>query len=347
MVTASHNPPAYNGIKMWNRDGSAFDQGQMDSMERLIQQDVRSLCGWDHVGKYSLHQGAVEEHITQILDSVGETDLKVVVDCGCGATCGITPLLMRKMGSDVITLNAQPDGHFPGRPSEPTEDHLMELMTVVRESGADLGIAHDGDGDRMVAVDDRGRFVGGDALLALFASKVKGGMAAPINASMVLDEMTDEGVTRTRVGDVHVSAALKEGGLSFGGEPSGTYIFPDQTYCPDGVYAAALLATMVKESKLSELVDQIPSYPIARSSFSFEGSPRERIETNLKDRMGDIECNRLLTMDGYRAEFDDGWFLVRLSGTEPKIRITSEARDVDSLKRLDSVANDIVRRCLA
>ena len=244
-------------------------------------------------------------------------------------------------------MNSQPDGHFPGRSPEPTEDQLGDLKAIVRERGADIGIAHDGDGDRMVAVDEKGRFVDGDSLLALFASRSKGGIAAPINASMVLDEMVEGEVIRTRVGDVYVSDALKREGLQFGGEPSGTYIFSDQTYCPDGVYAAALLASMTEDSSLSEMVDELPSYPVARSSFSFEASRRREIESRLREEIEGTECDRLLTLDGYRAEFDDGWFLIRLSGTEPKIRITSEARERDSLENLEAIARRIVERCVS
>jgi len=347
MLTASHNPSEYNGVKMWNPDGSAFDSDQMEKVEELILEDQRSGCTWDAVGSCQRYHGAVEDHISRILDSLGKVSLKVVVDCGCGATCNITPRLMREMGCQVVTLNAQEDGYFPGRLPEPTEEQLGDLMRLVRETGADLGIAQDGDGDRMVAVDEKGRFVNGDALLALFASRTSGGMAAPINASMVLDDMVEGEVVRTRVGDVYVSDALKREGLSFGGEPSGTYIFSEQTYCPDGVYAAALLTSMVDGSRLSDMVDNLPSYPVSRNSFGFEPSRREEVGSRLGNEMGQIECDRLLTLDGFRAEFEDGWFLIRLSGTEPKIRITSEARDMETVRRLDSMASDIVGRCLA
>jgi len=347
MITASHNPPEYNGVKMWNPDGSAFAGDQMDEVEWLIEQGVGSSGRWDVMGRCMPHTGAVETHISDIMESVGTVDLSVVVDCGCGATCNITPRLMRELGCRVRTLNSQPDGHFPGRSPEPTEDQLGDLKAIVSERGADIGIAHDGDGDRMVAVDEKGRFVDGDSLLALFASRSKGGIATPINASMVLDEIVEGEVIRTRVGDVYVSDALKREGLQFGGEPSGTYIFSDQTYCPDGVYAAALLTSMVENSSLSEMVDELPSYPVARSSFSFEASRRREIESRLREEIKGTECDRLLTLDGYRAEFDDGWFLIRLSGTEPKIRITSEARERDSLENLDTRARRIVERCIS
>lgn len=346
MITASHNPPEYNGVKMWNPDGSAFDDQQMRSVESRIESGKNHSVSWDRVGKCRNHVGAVDEHINSIMESINDVELKIVLDCGCGAACNITPILLRGLGCHLVTINCQPDGYFPGRLPEPTEEHLTDLLSMVRVKGADLGIAHDGDGDRMVAVDEKGRFVDGDRLLALFASRFKGGIAAPINASMILDEIVGDNVVRTRVGDVFVSQALKQGGLGFGGEPSGTYIFSDQTYCPDGIYAAALLASMVVERPLSEMVDELPSYPVLRRSFKFQRDAREKVAENLTSVMQAIECDRLLTLDGFRADFEEGWFLIRLSGTEPKIRVTAEARDHETLDRLMEKATHIVRRCL-
>lgn len=345
MITASHNPPDYNGVKMWNSDGSAFDCQQTELIEARIERGVADKPNWQGVGNCYHYENAVEKHIKAIKDSIGPIEVDVIVDCGCGATYNITPRLLRELGCRVTTLNSQPDGHFPGRLPEPNAEHLGDLLELIGTRGADLGIAHDGDGDRMVAVDETGRFVGGDDLLALFASNFEGSIAAPINASMVLDELVSGKVIRTMVGDVHVSQALKREGLRFGGEPSGTYIFSDQTYCPDGVYAAALLASMVSERPLSEMVDELPSYPVSRGSVEYEDGRKEEVADRLAEEMVGVECDRILTLDGYRAEFEEGWFLIRLSGTEPKIRITVEARNGDYLEKLMEKAMDIAGRC--
>jgi phosphoglucosamine mutase len=282
-----------------------------------------------------------------VIRSVGSSDVSVVVDCACGATFNITPLLLREMGCSVFSLNAQPDGYFPGRMPEPTEDQLGDLMRNVVGRGANLGIAHDGDGDRMVAVDENGRFVDGDKLLALFASVLGAtGLVAPIDASMVLDDMVKGNVVRTKVGDVYVAEALRKTGFPFGGEPSGTFIFPEETFCPDGVYAAALLAKYAQEQRLSEMIDSLPSYPRARESFVFPAANRGAINEKMAQEMAGVSCNRLITVDGFRAEFNDGWYLMRLSGTEPKLRISVEARSKDELDRLMGQARIIVKRCL-
>src|SRR5207245_3991550 len=214
---------------------------------------------------------------------VCRVELRVGVYCGCGATATITPFLLREMGCEVIAINAQADGHFPGRNAEPEEENLAALMSTVRAVEADLGIAHDGDGDRMVAVDHEGRFVGGDALLALFAKReVRQGLVVPVDASMVLEDLLPKAkVWRTRVGDVYVAAELKRRGAEFGGEPSGTWIFPKATYCPDGVYAAARLVAMVALRPLDVMVAEVPRYPVIRGSIPFDPSRRAALEPRL------------------------------------------------------------------
>ncbi len=347
MVTASHNPPEYNGVKMWNPDGSSFGSEQMQEMESLIRREGYDTPDWRGVGKVYVHEGAIENHIDSILRDIGQCQSRVVVDCGCGAASVVTPLLLRRMGCTVVSLNSHPDGFFPGRSPEPTEDQLGVLKETVVRSGADIGLAHDGDGDRVVAVDDRGRFVSGDRLLALFASTAgKRGMVAPIDASMMLDDLVRGPVVRTRVGDVYVSEALKESGLEFGGEPSGTFVFARRSYCPDGIYAAALLTRIASGNRLSSLIDSLPSYPSVRESFSFDGTKRGEVEGRIETEFKRMECSRVLTMDGYRAEFPDGWFLVRLSGTEPKMRMTVEARSREALEKLSDMSRSIVMRCL-
>ena len=346
MVTASHNPPEYNGVKMWNPDGSAFDSAQMRQVEALIEKRSYRSVDWDRVGKAHLHQGAVEDHIEAVLGSVKGSEAKVVLDCACGATTVISPILLRKMGCSVLGLNCQPDGFFPGRLPEPTEEHLSDLRELLTKRKADLGLAHDGDGDRVVAFDERGRFVDGDRLLALFA--VHSGardIVAPVDASMVLDDLVKGKVIRTKVGDVFVAEALKISGAGFGGEPSGTYIFPEETYCPDGVYAAALLVSMLEGRKLSEMVDALPKYPVARRSLPFKGEAKD-VSLKLEKVMRALPCDELITVDGYRAQYEDGWFLIRLSGTEPKIRITVESRTEVRVKALTEKAEEIVKRCI-
>lgn len=256
--------------------------------------------------------------------------LKVVVDAGGGAASLATSQLLERMGCQVMALNCQPTGLFP-RPSEPTPESLGELMAAVRETGADLGLAHDGDGDRLVAVDGRGLFIPGDKLLVLLARHlgVKR-LVTTVDASMALEEQ-GFGVVRTRVGDAFVSEELRRGG-DFGGEPCGAWIFPRVSFCPDGVYAAAVLAHVASLQPLAEMVDSLPAYPILRGSLPWANQTVD----GLQDKLMGLKPHSISTVDGVRLDWEDGWLLVRASGTEPRIRLTAEAR---SQKRAQELYN--------
>jgi len=335
MITASHNPGEYNGIKLWNPDGMAFDEDQQKEIEDSLAARDWTPAGWQDTGRSSERSDLVERHREAILRAVGSAKLKVVVDCACGATANVTPYVLREMGCKVIALNAQMDGHFPGRPPEPTEENLTALTKAVQALEADLGIAHDGDGDRMVAVDAMGGFVGGDRLLAVFAKeRARKGLVVPVDASAAFEDMLPGvPVHRTRVGDVYVAQELKRRGADFGGEPSGTFIFPEQTMCPDGPFAAAYLVTLVAARPLKELVAAAPMYPVVRGSLPFEASRKETLWKAVGAAVSAMGKD-VMTLDGWRVRFDDGWALVRFSGTEPKIRVTAEARHVARAKEI-------------
>lgn len=326
MVTASHNPPEHNGVKMWNPDGMAFDTVQMNQVEERLVNRGLSLASWDRVGRVHEYPDALKEHMETIVRSIKSLKLKVVVDCGNGSACLISPQVFRELGCDVISLNAQPDGHFPGRMPEPTEENLSLLKKTVKDTGADLGIAHDGDGDRMVAVDENGNYVGGDKLLALFAIReTKRKIVVPIDTSMIIDHFLEGKVVRTKVGDVFISEKVKEHGADFGGEPSGTWIFPKETLCPDGIYAAARLAKIVEdEGKLSQQLASIPEFPIIRGSLQIDKQEMCKVMDKLKEKLGNLDYIEMSSIDGVRLQFKDSWFLVRPSGTEAKLRITVE-----------------------
>lgn len=347
MLTASHNPPEYAGIKLWNPDGTGFGVSQSERVEALVSSREFDLKAWDKVGQRHVLTDMPEMHAQRILRGVGRAELKVVVDCANGPAYNVTPIVLQRMGCRVVTINSNPDGHFPGRMPEPTEENLGDLKSAVVSMKADLGIAHDGDADRMVAIDDKGQFLGGDQLLALFAKRfAKRKAVITVDASMAVDDFIDAEVVRTRVGDVFVSEEVKRAGADFGGEPSGTWIFPDQTYCPDGVLAAARLAEIASGGKLSELRKGIPVYPTLRQALSFRADEKARVLARLKEEMESVESLELLTMDGFRHRFEDGWALVRASGTEPKIRLLAEARDGARADEIMRLMTDAVRRCI-
>jgi len=328
VVTASHNPPEYNGIKLWNPSGIAFDEQQQMEIEEALERRTFEICRWDKVSTTTIRSDLAMRHAESVIKAIGPVHLKVVVDCACGSTSEITPHVLRRLGCNVIALNSHPDGHFPGRPPEPSEDNLGLLRRIVPETGADLGLAHDGDGDRVVAVDEKGGYVGGEKLLPLFVSHLAGKSAVvPVDASMAIDDLLKDGkVWRTRVGDVYVAQEVMRRKAEFGGEPSGTFIFPAWGLFPDGIYAGAYLASLVQKRRLSVMTAGLPSYPSLRGAFTFEAVKRLDVEKALEGEMSAVQDAQIERTDGWRLQFDDGWGLIRISGTEPKVRVLAEAR---------------------
>jgi len=244
------------------------------------------------------------------------------------------------LGAAVETLNATPDGRFPARPSEPTAEHCRSLARTVPAVGADLGIAHDGDADRTMAVTADGEFLPGDVLLAILgraaveaadpddpSAPVR--VAAPVDTSLAVDDAlapAGAAVVRTPVGDVHVAARATEPGVVFGGEPSGAWIFPGETLCPDGPLAAVRLAALAAAEPLADRAAAVDRYPIRRESI--ETGAKAAATDRIRERVN-AEYDDVSRLDGVRVDRGDGWFLLRASGTQPLVRITAEAREPD------------------
>jgi Phosphomannomutase len=346
MVTASHNPAQDVGIKLWNPDGMAFDSTQQEEIESIIETEDFVNVPWNRIGELTSYENAVRDHIDMIRSHSTGAPIRVVVDCGGGAGGTITPFLLREMGCEVITLNSQIDGHFPARNPEPKDSNLWMLKRAVTEFKAELGIAHDGDADRMMAVDDNGVFVSGDEMLAIFARyecKDNPKVVVPVDTSMIVDDaLPGSTIIHTRVGDVYVAEEMKKQKADFGGEPSGSWIFPRISYCPDGIYAAALLIDIVKEKKLSVLRDELPQYPTLRSTVECDNSQKSEVMKAISSKLATM--GEVSSIDGIRVDMEDGWVLVRPSGTEAKIRITAEARK--NVKELHAKIETIVKECL-
>jgi phosphoglucosamine mutase len=341
MITASHNPPQYNGIKLINPDGSSFSKTQQTQIERYVGDTAALKVDWAKMLSGEVYSPAIEKHINRIeKDFPGGIKLKVVVDAGCGAGYFITPHLLTRLGCEVISLNCHASGLFP-HDIEPTEANLSELMQAVKATGSDVGIAHDGDADRMMAVDDRGRFISGDKLLTIFARASKSRkIVTTVDASMSVDEI-GYSVKRTKVGDPYVSEELKKGG-GWGGEPSGAWVFPQVSLCPDGIYAAAQIAAIASQNKLSELADSIPSYPVIRGSLQGKVD-MDQLQLSLINELKPLSTD---SIDGIKLNFKNAWLLIRPSGTEPKIRVTAEARRQSDVSTLYQKSTELITKSL-
>ncbi len=349
-VTASHNPPEDNGLKLWQPSGQAYDAAGQERITSRIEAEEVDLRAWDGLGDRRSAEGT-ERHVDALVAAAGgegALDLRVAVDLGNGAGRVSVDALVGA-GCRVETLNAQPDGRFPGRPSEPTAGNCTALATLVGEGSHDLGVAHDGDADRMRAVAGDGTFITGDALLALFAADAAEAgerVAVPVDTSLAVEDfLADRGieVTRTAVGDVHVAEAATAPDVAFGGEPSGAWIWPEGTLCPDGPLAAVRVAAMAADEPLEARLSAIPSYPIRRSNVECDDKREAMaaVESSVLDRYESVE-----TLDGVRVDTGDGWFLIRASGTQPLVRLTAEARSEARTEALLSDAREVLSEAI-
>ncbi|MFW5932547.1 MAG: phosphoglucosamine mutase [Candidatus Hadarchaeota archaeon] len=348
MITASHNPPEYNGLKLFDSTGKAISPGEERTVEKRYFKGRLSRCEWGEIGNIQ-RRDPIDGYLELVGKMVNLNDkFRVIVDCSNGPSSLTTPKLLRSLGCEVFTVNSQLDGYFPGRPPEPIEENLKHLEGLIRSMNADLALAHDGDGDRIAALDDKGRFVPQDKLLALmagyYADKEQTDVVTTVNASRVIEDMvTDVGrtVIRTKVGDVSVAEEMIGENLYFGGEPSGTWILGDIHMCPDGTIAGIKILEMLGyySKKMSELVDTVREYPIVREKVSCPDDEKKKKMRDVKSNVRNVFNNvrDLSETDGIRLELEDGsWVLVRPSGTEPYIRITAEAETSQKAKDMVS-----------
>ena len=281
---------------------------------------------------------AGEEYVDSIVSKVDaerirHAGLTVCVDCANGASVLTTPLLLRKLGVRAITVNGNPQGEFPGHPSEPTEDNLSELKRMVVELGADLGIAHDGDADRCVFVDENGRYVSGDVSLSILAGSILrrnggGKIVITVATSSMVKEVTESNngeIIYTAVGSPIVARRMAADDGVFGGEENGGLIFADHQYCRDGAMGVArMLECIATDGALGDQIARLPKYTTIKRAVSCPDSLKSAVSGAIADRHSTENVN---TTDGIRIDYDDGWVLLRASGTEPKFRIYSESKD--------------------
>ena len=356
IVTASHNPPEYNGFKFHNPDGAGFSISQQEDLEAIISkaQSVK----WDQFSDFNSFD-AIPLHVSAILDVSDVTSKhKVILDAALGVGSLVTPEVLQKLNAEVKPLNSPPDGKEYAQHCGPSKiqsaaaaewQHFVcldDLSEIVKSSHANVGIAHDGDADRVLAVDDKGRVLAGDLLLALVADyylATRGGkvIVTTVSSSSVVDHVAQQHgarVERCRVGDVFVSNLVKEHNAVLGAEPSGPFIFPEVHLCPDGPLAACKILELLDWAKqpLSQLIDDLPTTHLLRTSVTCSNTQKTQVMTEIAfalEKWKDVhEVNRL---DGVRVSFSDSsWVLIRPSGTEPVIRVTVEAFSASRAKSL-------------
>jgi phosphomannomutase/phosphoglucomutase len=341
MVTASHNPTNFNGIKFSGPAGLEITPEQEHEIERNVYFRRHAVPSWDRAVTPRTDTNGVARYLRSIASLVDRPRIatrrfRVVLDCGNGTSAATSPELLRSLGCQLVTLNANPDGHFPGHPSEPTEANLADLRKAVVSIGADFGVAHDGDSDRVAFVDETGRYIPGEEALGLFAREIlrrKGGgtIVTSVTSTRCIEEVTRQAggkLVITRSGSLPVATAITDERAVFGGEENGGFYWPEHQMARDGPASSAMLLDILAETgkSLGQLLSDLPKFHVVKRNVPLPAPVKVAVLDRVKSTLA-AEADHLVTLDGVKAFYADGWILVRPSGTEAICRVYAESRD--------------------
>ncbi len=337
MITASHNPIMWNGMKLIGHAGLFLDATEGEQVVRISQEKMFPFSSWDRIGVKLEYSKAIAEHLAAILDldfvnpeQIRDRKLKVVLDCVCGAGSVMVPKLLSRLGCDVVPINCEPTGLFPRNP-EPLPEHLTEVCEKVIAEQADLGIVVDPDSDRLALISEKGEPLGEERTLALATHFILGRKKGPIvvnaSTSRVHDDIAESNgveVIRTQVGEIHVAKRMREVGAVIGGEGNGGVILPDIHLGRDAPAGVALTLQHLAEfsGTISELNDTLPNYVIIKTKVELENiEPSQAL-----DKIRSEYANETLDLtDGVKLLRGKSWVHIRPSNTEPIIRVIAEA----------------------
>jgi len=359
VVTASHNPPEYNGLKLVGADGVELSVAELERVEATVEDGSATAAPWSEVGDTRHVEGVGRDYVREVVaavdrERIADADLTVALDPGHGAGALTSPDLLRELGCRVVTVNAQPDGHFPGRDPEPVAENLGDLGRLVRATDADLGVAHDGDADRAIFYDETGTPIPGDATLAALArADLEPGdtTVSAVNVSQRLVDVADEAgaeLVLTPIGSTRIAGRIQQlraagEHVPVAGEGNGGVFFPSYRVARDGGYTAARFLELVADRPASEVVEPVSGYHNVRLNVSASGAERERMLEAVAD-VAERERSRagaeVTTIDGYRLDYGDAWVLARPSGTEPLVRVYAEAGDPGRARELAERVRD-------
>jgi len=347
IITASHNPPEYNGIKViWN-DGIEISHEQETEIEKIYFENTAVFAEWDNLGTSRELLGVNDEYVEAIKKQVDVAKIAakqyhVVVDAA-NSVGGLTaPHLLRELGCKVTSINANIDGTFPGRLPEPRPENLQEIAVTVKAIGADLGVAFDGDADRSIFVDENGEIYWGDKTFALIEKRFLkenpyAKIVTPVSSSTLVQDVADAykgEIVWTKVGSVTVSQKMKEMNAKLGGEENGGVFYGPHQAVRDGAMTTALILEVMAETgeKLSELIAEQPQYFIEKGKVE---CPEDKKGKVLEKLVADVKGANVSTIDGVKIWFEDkSAILVRPSGTEPVYRLYAEAKSHEKALKL-------------
>ena len=338
VITASHNPSEYNGLKFLQSDGTFLSPEQCEELFKAVDQNV-SIVQPDSLGVVSDYSTANEEHIEKVLaamcidtDNIRKNKFKVVIDCVNGAGSFILPMLCEKLGCEVITINCNGNGDFTRTP-EPLAENLNELEKKVINVGADVGFATDPDGDRLSIVSNKGNAIGEEYTLVLavknYLNYQKSIVATNLSTSMMLESIANETI-RTKIGEAHVVQKMNELNIPIGGEGNGGVILKEVHLGRDSLVAISMILSLLSSSgkSISDEISNIPQYLMIKDKILID----DKIDFDSLETI--FDCNEINKIDGIKFIWPNKWIHIRKSNTEPIIRIFAEAKNQDEVNEL-------------
>ena len=349
VITASHNPAEYNGLKFLQKDGTFLSPDQCDELFTSVDnEDVLDKA--EVAGKASHYHSADEEHINKVFlasciepDKIHSKKMKVVIDAVNGAGSTILPQLCRELGCDVETINCNGDGNFTRIP-EPLAHNLKDLENKVLEVGADIGFATDPDGDRLSIVSNKGKAIGEEYTLVLafknFINHQKSMIVTNLSTSKMIDDISS-GSIRTKIGEAHVVQKMKELNISIGGEGNGGVILEEVHLGRDSLVAVAMVLNLLstKNKSINAVIDEIPKYVFIKDKITLNDSK----DFDFDNLATLFDCDEINRDDGIKFSWSKKWIHIRKSNTEPIIRIFAEAKTENEVNDLIQTLKDCLK----
>ena len=348
IITASHNPAQWNALKFVGKNGRFLDEYESRSIVDIYHERTFRRCPDEEINKVRHDPHAIESHLQKVLDYldvdlIREKKFKVAFDCCNGAGSLMTPRLLQELGCQLIPINTEPNGIFPREP-EPTPQHLTQLCSTTKLSGADVGFAQDADADRLAIVNENGEAIGEDYTLALAVqfvlSKTQGPVVVNLSTSRVIEDIAEKyncPVYRTKIGESNVIDKLIESNAIVGGEGNGGVMIPAIHPCRDSFIGMGLVLQFMAETgcTVSEIVGSVPRYYMVKRKVSLPSDQIFGIVDTLKQQYASANID---TTDGLKILLDDqkAWIHIRPSNTEPILRVVSEAMSQEEAERLNN-----------
>jgi phosphomannomutase len=357
VITASHNPAEYNGLKFLQPSGCGLTVKDAQRLTEIYRERRFSLVDSEHQGTAQRNDFTHDEHISAVLrisdaDIIASKRFKVVLDSINGGGCFVSPMLFEKLGVELVHVNGEPTGLFAHAP-EPIAENLTDLCDAVRQHDADVGFAQDPDADRLAIVDETGKFIGEEYTLALGTAFVlrhrKGKLATNLATSRMIDDIAAAAgveVVRAPIGEANVVEAMEREGCIFGGEGNGGVIDPRVVPVRDSLVAMAMVLQFMAETgkKVSELAAEIPSYVFIKRKMPCPPGAADKAIERTREVFADRDGAKFNDADGLRIDLPEGWVSVRASNTEPILRVMAEAPDAATAEALADEVEKIARQ---